>query len=341
MIQKAPIKHKISIVVPARNEESNIPALLDSLECERHLIHEVIIVDDSSTDNTAELARTYGANVHPSHPLAKGWNGKPWSCYQGAEIASGQWILFLDADVRLLPGLVEKLNALVNSAEPNTVFSFYPHHQVHRPYEQLSAYFNALMVAGVNAFGYGSSAGENSALFGQTLFIPRELYFSSGGHSAVKDKVLENFHLSEILKSQGAHCSCYLGKGLLSMRMFPMGFMELWESWKKGFVSGAERVSPIVLIYSSLWISAGMFSIISLCFIGSPYAPADYLFYCIGAYFINALACLWAFRIGGSFSILNAILFPIALVFYQTLFFKALIDRRLGKKTNWKGRMVE
>ncbi|MFT5882545.1 MAG: 4,4'-diaponeurosporenoate glycosyltransferase [Crocinitomicaceae bacterium] len=330
----------ISIIVPARDEEANIPALLESLQSEIKSIHEVIIVDDASTDRTAQLSIDGGAMVNASQPLPEGWNGKPWACHQGATTATGDWLLFLDADVRLHPGALKKLNNLISQENTNTAYSVYPHHIIDQPYEQLSAYFNALMVAGVNTFGYSSSSGQNSALFGQTFLIPKKLYFESEGHAAVKDKVLENFHLAKILKSKGAHCSCYLGKDLVSMRMFPNGFNELWASWKKGFVGGAAKVEKSVLIYSSLFISAGMFSIISLCFLGSSYAPANYSIYVLIGYIANALACAWAFKIGGSFSILNALTFPISLIFYQTLFFKALIDARLGKKTNWKGRMV-
>ncbi len=330
----------VSIIVPARNEEANITPLLNSFQSGKNLIHEVIIVDDASTDGTAKLALDGGAKVLPSDTLPEGWNGKPWACYQGAKSATGDWLLFLDADVRLHQGAVEKLNLLISRGDTNTVYSVYPHHLVDQPYEELSAYFNALMVAGVNAFGYGSSAGHNAALFGQTFLIPKELYFETDGHSAVKDKVLENFHFAEILKSNKTHCSCLLGKGLISMRMFPTGSSELWNSWKKGFVSGAAKVEKTTLIFSSIWISAGMLSIVSLCFLGSSYAPPHYSIYVLIGYLTNALACGWAFRIAGSFGIWNALLFPISLLFYQTLFFKSLVDKHRGMKTNWKGRMV-
>ena len=330
----------LSIIVPARNEKANIPALLQSLQSERSSIHQVIIVDDSSTDSTAQLAMFGGAQVLPSQPLPPAWNGKPWVCQQGATEASGEWLLFLDADVRLHPGAIAKIQLLIAQGDTNTAYSFYPEHTVTQLYEQLSAYFNALMIAGINAFGYGSSSGQDSALFGQTLLIPKKLYFNNGGHAAVKDKVLENLHFAEILKSNQANCVCYLGKGLISMRMFPTGFKELWDSWKKGFVGGAAKANTTALIYSSIWISAGMSSIVSLCFLGSASSPPHYSFAVLLGYLANALACGWAFRIAGTFSVLNALLFPIFLLFYQTLFFKALFDKSRGKKTNWKGRMV-
>lgn len=331
---------KISIIIPARDEANNIPELLASLSSERELVHEIIVVDDGSTDGTAELARKAGACVVHPDSLADGWNGKPWACQQGADAASADCLLFLDADVRVHPGALSQLHQLLGSGDSNTVYSIYPHHTIRRPYEELSAYFNSLMVAGINAFGFSTAVGTNSALFGQALLIPKSIYQKAGGHAAVKDKVLENFYLAEIIKSQHARCHCLLGKGLVSMRMFPEGFLELWSSWKKGFVSGAANVDGTALCFSSIWITAGMLSIVSLCFLGSSYAPEHYPLYVLVGYLANALSCMWAFRIAGTFCRLTAIFFPIALIFYQCLFLCALISKMRGKQTNWKGRMV-
>ena len=87
---------RISLVVPARNEEDNIGGLLDSLR--EHDLHEVIVVDDQSEDKTAAVAARQGARVVQGESPPPGWLGKPWACYQGARIATGDWLLFLDAD---------------------------------------------------------------------------------------------------------------------------------------------------------------------------------------------------------------------------------------------------
>ena len=334
-------KARISIVIPARNEANNIPALLDSLEAQRELLHEIIVVDDSSTDGTAEQAKARGSTVLTGKSLVDGWKGKPWACHQGGERATGDWLLFVDADVRFHAGALEKLHSLVLGGTEQDVYSIYPHHRIERTYEQLSAYFNSLMVAGINAFGFGKAAGNQSALFGQTLLISKTNYLQIGGHSSAKDKVLENFHLAETLKQSQSTLHCLLGKDLLSMRMFPDGFLDLWQSWKKGFVSGAAKTHKTALLSASLWISGGMFCIVSLCLLGSAFASPSYHYLVAAAYGINVIACLWAFRLAGSFSFASALCFPISLLFYQTLFFSALIDKKRGKKTNWKGRLVD
>ena len=86
------------MIIPARNEAHNLPRLLESLASQSVQPREVIVVDDGSTDDTAEIARRHGAEVLVSKPLPEGWRGKPWACHQGAEAASGDLLCFVDAD---------------------------------------------------------------------------------------------------------------------------------------------------------------------------------------------------------------------------------------------------
>lgn len=331
----------ISVVVPARNEENNISQLLDSLKPEWTLLHEVIVVDDESEDLTASLAKESGAKVVTSEPLPDDWKGKPWACLQGAVAAEGEWLLFLDADVRLHPGALRKILDLIEIGDTNTAYSIYPYHAIEKPYEELSAYFNSLMVAGIGAFGHAELDGRDPALFGQCLLIPKRLYLLIDGHAAVKDKVLENFHLAKHLKKAHGRCLCYLGEDLVSMRMFPNGYKELWSSWKKGFAAGAAHTDVNALIFSSAWIAGGMFSILSMCIGLTAWATPAFVIFTIISYVVNVLAAFWAFQIAGRFSMWNAALFPISLIFYQALFAKSFIDRKKGLKTTWKGRPVD
>ena len=79
----------VSVIVPARNEERNLPTLLRSLAEQSVKPREVVVVDDGSTDRTAEIARQCGATVIASQPLPEGWRGKTWACHQGAPSVRG------------------------------------------------------------------------------------------------------------------------------------------------------------------------------------------------------------------------------------------------------------
>jgi len=326
---------KISIIIPARDEESNIQTLLTSINGQAY---EVIVVDDGSTDKTAKVSRELGAKVLSAKPLPNDWKGKPWACQQGADLATGKWLLFLDADTRLESSTIAQLRHL--TCQENHVFSICPWHTVRRPYEELSIFFNVLMCIGMNAFSLGRTPKDDTRLVGQCMLISQKTYKQCGGHAAVKSEILENYHLSSILRSMGIKRSCYLGKNSISMRMFPGGFGELWRSWKKGFISGAAEVPPKIMFWTSVWITGMVTAAISLGIaLSSPVSPL-LLGLSIFAYLLHSLLCLLAFKTVGSFSILNALLFPISLVFYHALFFTALIDAKRGKKTQWKGRDV-
>lgn len=329
----------ISIIIPARDEEENIGPLLASIVGQGAAPCEVIVVDDGSTDRTAEVARGKDARVLDAAALPEGWKGKPWACQQGAGEAKGEWFLFLDADTRLEPGAMEKIIGLTSDAD--RVYSVCPHHRIRRPYEELSAFFNLVMLAGVNAFGPKPDPSGKVGLFGQFMLISRKHYEAVGGHGPVRGEVLENFHLARHLAKRGIGRSCFLGRGSVQMRMFPGGFRELCASWKKGFTSGAENAAPRALVLISLWITGAMLAIGGGILACTPLASGCFRVVAVLVYALYALQCHRAFRLAGNFSILNALLFPCSLLFYQTLFFTSLIERKLGVKTRWKGRHVD
>lgn len=330
------VERRVSVVVPARNEEDNIGALLRTLPPDLHGLHEVIVVDDQSDDQTAERARAGGAMVLPGEALPDGWLGKPWACQQGAERASGEWLLFLDADTRFEPGGFARLIALARDA--GEVHSVCPWHRVEAPYEQWSSFFNVTMILGMNAFTVRGPRAREIGLFGQVLLISRRQYEAVGGHRPVKGQVLENFHLAGHLRAHGATCHCWLGKGVVRMRMFATGMRSLVEGWSKGFVSGASNTARGAMVGISLWFS-GLFmaagSLAGSLAVEGPFRMVALAFY---------LACVgqvaYLFRAAGSFWFVNALCYPVTLVFYQVVFLRAVRRRKRGGSVQWKGRDV-
>ena len=228
------------MIIPARNEEHNLPILLRSLADQTSKPAEIIVVDDGSTDRTAVLARELGARAISSRPLPEGWHGKTWACQQGADAATGELLLFVDADTWFEPDGLGRILAHY----PGGAYSVGPYHAVQRPYEDLSLFFNFNMTVGVVPRG----------LFGQMLLVDRESYWRVGGHAAVRGRILENCQLAAQFKAAGISTRSAIGRGVYSFRMYPNGLRELIEGWTKGFASGAGQTPRGALALTVAWM---------------------------------------------------------------------------------------
>jgi len=328
----------LSVIIPARNEAHNLPALLQSLQRQQARPGEIIVVDDGSTDGTAEVAQSLGARVVAPGPLPPGWGGKTWACHQGAEAASGRLLLFVDADTWFEDG---GLGRILNvRAAQGGVLSVGPYHAVRKFHEQFSAFFNLIMIAGIGCFTVWGRKLPPRGLFGQMLLTARDDYFAAGGHASVKGRNLENYCLAENFRAQGVALHCAGGRGVLSFRMYPHSLGEVVAGWAKGFASGAGQTPLPLLLLIIGWIS-GLFL-----------PPIE--FAVTLAEGEREMACWWGclyvlmaaqvgmqLRRAGSFHWSTAMLYPAFLVFWVGVFVRSLLRNRLGKRATWKGRTFE
>jgi 4,4'-diaponeurosporenoate glycosyltransferase len=320
-----------SVIIPARNEERNLPRLLQSIAGSGDPA-EVVVVDDASTDGTSALAARFGARVLASAAKPPGWTGKSWACYQGAQSAAGKLLVFLDADTYFLRGGLDRLVLRwFRERNPRLVMSVMPYHSMSLAYEQLSVFFNILMAAGAGGFGAFSAP----RLFGQCLVILKEEYFAAGGHAAVPGVVLENLRLAGNLRAAGCSLLCIGGRGALHMRMFPDGLRLMSESWTKAFVQGAMDSGRAVLVLSVLWISSLWSTALLLI------APHDYGRLSLAlVYLLFAVQIAWIARQLGTYRILVCLFFPLPLAYFCSVFARAAVRQAFGLKTMWRGREV-
>ncbi|WP_207727271.1 glycosyltransferase family 2 protein [Caproicibacter fermentans] len=110
-ISSSPFDRTVSVIIPARNEERNLPLLLESLQRQTRRADEVLVIDDFSSDRTADVAERFGATVVHSAPLPEHWTGKNWAVWNGYLKSTGEILVFLDADVRLAPDALKSLLA--------------------------------------------------------------------------------------------------------------------------------------------------------------------------------------------------------------------------------------
>ena len=321
---------RLSVIIPARNEEVNLPKLLRSLAAQSVKPKEIIVVDDASTDRTAEIARHNGARIITSLPLPDGWRGKTWACHQGAQAAAGQLFLFLDADTWFKPeGLARVLVEF--QAAGGGALSVAPYHVVRDFHEQFSAFFNLVMLASTGAFTLLGDRCSAQRLVGQFLLIDRAAYQLGGGHEAVKGRILENFWFSKQLQAALVPMRCRSGRGVFSFRMYPDGWRQLVAGWTKGFASGAGQTPWPILLLIIIWLGGLFFTPIGLLTKGEPLPW-------LVVYALCAAQVNWLLRRAGTFHWSAALFYPVLVLFFFTVFARSVF--RSGKTVNWKGRNI-
>lgn len=242
----------VSVVIPARDEETTLPTLLASLRQLTVGVREIVVVDDGSQDATASVARSAGAVVAPAPSPPPGWTGKAWACHIGARATSGDLLLFLDADTMLAPDAMDGLLELYD--QHRGLVSVQPFHGVVRPYEQLSSYFNVVSLLASDAFVRHTA--RRPIAFGPCLLTSRADYERAGGHAAVRGEILDDVQLAAAYHRVGLPVHCAIGGHSIRMRSYPGGLRQLADGWTKNFASGASATAPQAALGAVLWVSA-------------------------------------------------------------------------------------
>jgi hypothetical protein len=226
----------VSAIVPARNEELTIVAAVESLAAQPE-ISEIFVVNDQSTDGTAAQLQKLSARfarlrVLNTGALPSGWVGKNYAVALGAAQATGDWLLFTDADGVHLPGSTAR--ALADAATSGAgLVSYSPEQEMRTWWERSLIPFVYTRLA--QKFSYDAVNDPDSpaaAANGQYLLIRREDYARIGGHAAVAGEVLEDVALARLAKQQGVRLHFSSGAGILRVRMYRT-FKVMWEGWAK------------------------------------------------------------------------------------------------------------
>lgn len=244
----------VSIVVPARNEAVNIETCLRSITASDYPDFEVIVVDDRSDDATAALARAVAAGnasrltVIDGAELPDGWLGKPWACHQGAEIATGEMLLFTDADTTHEPDLLERAvrGAEEDGADLMTVVGKQLMGSFWERLVQPQIFLTMLFRFRDFEKTARNTRWRDAIANGQFMLFARSAYETIGGHECVRDEVVEDLALAQHVKRAGLQLRIRGADPGLATRMY-RSLGELLEGWTKNIVLGGQQSLPVAL----------------------------------------------------------------------------------------------
>jgi cellulose synthase/poly-beta-1,6-N-acetylglucosamine synthase-like glycosyltransferase len=316
----------LSIIVPARNEAANLPRLLPSLATISYPgSWEVIVVDDNSTDKTAQIAEDYGTRVIQLDHLPEGWSGKTYACHHGALAAKGQWFLFTDADTAH------------HCQGPAWAVSYAVSHQI----DGLSIFFkqntsgvmDALALSVAFAGLFVSQTTENPTLNGQYILLRRDVYERSGGFSAVAGQSMEDLALAHHLRDLNYQMPLLRSDEVASVQMY-RDSRSLWQGLTR-IGAGSLEWMGIRSVSTVLFITALMSPILALL---NALALGRHRKWALTSWLVVALSFApWARRFGAGWL---AILAPFGALIVQIAAVWGLIRRLFGLGTHWKGRKV-
>lgn len=233
----------ISVLIPARNEESNIGRCINTVREQSHENLEILVLDDQSTDRTNEIVeeltrKDSRVKLIIGRELPKDWLGKNWACHQLAEYAKGNLFLFIDADVELRPHAIE--SALNFFKEMNVqLLSVFPSQKINSVSTYIVTPLMNWLLLNFLPLIFVRRKENNSfvAANGQFMLFDASVYKIVGGHQSVKDKVVEDMELARKIKSANLKMVTALGDKMIYCKMYS-SLSESFNGFTKNFFAG-------------------------------------------------------------------------------------------------------
>jgi len=343
---------RMTVVLPARNEAAHIEACVSSILQSEWPNLELVVVDDHSTDGTGDLARR-AANgdarvlVISAPDLPAGWFGKQWACQTGAAQATGELLLFTDADTRHAPDLIPRMVA-ARTARKAELISVAGRQDMLTIWERAvqPSVFSMILLryGGTEALERARRASDVLAN-GQCFLISRSGYNAIGRHEAVKSYVAEDVMMAQAVWNSGRRVSLVLGVRQLRTRMYD-SLSSLMRGWGKNVYAGGRfamrggalgrALYPLVLVAFPLTLLVPFVTLVGsliMLALGQTQATPVMLWSCLAAAGVLATFAM-ANRLNLD-PMRRALLAPLGAAVLLAICLRAVIR---GRQVEWKGR---
>ncbi|NLO04059.1 MAG: glycosyltransferase [Bacteroidales bacterium] len=326
-------KPLVSVLIPARNEEYNIPYILDDIINQDYTNIEVIIFNDLSTDKTAQLISHYTktdnrVKLINSEGLPEGWTGKNYGCYRLSQKASGNYLLFLDADVRVGTGLIESALAQIQKHQLK-LLSIFPKQEMLTLGEKITVpIMNTILLSLLPMILTRESHHPSlAAANGQFMMFERNSYMNIQPHEQLKQNKVEDILTARLFKKEGLKIQCMTGNDSIRCRMY-QGAGEAIRGFSKNIAEFFGGSHIIALLY---WLtgSLGIFAVIF-------YLPLIFTLITIALITGITIFMSWASLQPSMQNIILSIpqQFATGAILFQSM------RNKLLKRTRWKGRNI-
>ena len=338
-----PERPRVSVLVPARDEAGNIEAAVEAALAQHGAEVEVVVLDDGSTDGTAEIVRRMAAGdgrvrLLRGADLPAGWNGKQHACHQLAREARNPVLLFVDADVRLAPDAVARMHGYM-AARGLALVSGFPRQVTGSLPEKVAIPQILVLLLGYLPFPFArlSPAPGFAAGCGQLMMVEAAAYREAGGHAAFRDRMHDGLNLPRNVRVAGGRTDILDATGIASCRMYD-NWADIWAGFSKNATEGMAKpvalpvwtvllggghVLPWLTLALSLWWQdegAGWASLGAIALVA-----------------VARLALAWKVRQ----SLVSVLLHPVGVLVTLAIQWSALLAARRGGRATWRGRTYD
>lgn len=261
----------VSVVIPARNEGDNIGPCLDTVRAQDHRSLQIVVLDDGSSDETGLVLKGQAERddrivaLSGGEALPPDWFGKPWALQRAQASATGDWLFFIDADVRLDPAAVSRVVGYGEAEGVDMVTGLGAMGMETFWEKVLQPAVGGLILAGndLDAVNDPEKTDRNLAN-GQLIAVRRSAYDAVGGHEAVRQDILDDIGMARALVAAGKTYRCLRMRELFYCRMYT-SLGEIWEGWTKNLFAGMRYSwgnAIAALVFTFLFSVSGPFFII-------------------------------------------------------------------------------
>jgi chlorobactene glucosyltransferase len=338
----------VSVLVPARNEEDRVLAdCIRSILAQDYGRFEVIAINDRSTDATGAILQNLAATderlrVIDGNELPPGWLGKPYAMQQALAHARGEWILATDADMLFEPSALR--TAVERAVEAKSdALTLLPHFEAESFWERVMIPTWAwVLLMFMLLYRVDDSKTERAAAIGGFFLVRRGVLDRVGGYEALKNEVMEDVRLAEMIKRSGARLSIHQAPALMRTRMYRT-FAEMWECVGKNWFSGMNYSLPLAWSsVASMYVGAVAPALVAVALAIALALGAD-----VWLLFIPAVLS-WLFQVlimmtvsrRSGVSPLYALTVPMGVAVMYAILFDSSVRITTGRGVTWKGRLI-